>query len=74
MMDSMNLTFGDKEKLLRECYNTCKLQNILRTCLANWDTVHIGISPQAAIKTLLNSRKFLPSYLLVFCNNLTDIY
>lgn len=58
MMDSMNLTFGDKEKLLRECYNTCKLQNILRTCLANWD---IGISPQAAIKTLLSSRTFLPS-------------
>lgn len=71
MMDSMNSIFGDNEKLLRECYNACKLQNILRTCLVNWD---IGISPQAAIKTLLNSRKFLPSYPLVFCNNLTAIY
>lgn len=71
MMDSMNLIFDDKEKLLRECYNTSKLQNILRTCLANCD---IGISPQAAIKSLLSSRTFLPSYLLVFCNNFTAIY
>lgn len=71
MMDSMNLISDNKEKLLRERYITCKLQNILRTSLANWD---IGISPQAAIKTLLNSRTFLPSYLLVFCNNLTAIY
>lgn len=72
MMDSMNLIFDNKLKLLRECYITYKLQNILRTCLTNnWD---IGISPQPAIKTLLNSRTFLPSYLLEFFNNLTAIY